>query len=527
MADTRITHERDLAVPLPGGAVGRADRWGPARDRPGPVVLVRSPYGRRGPWGLLYGRWLARGGWSVVVASCRGTERRGDRLEHPMVHEAADGAATVAWLRTQPWWDGRLATIGLSYMGFAQWALATDPPDELRAVVVQVGPHTMGPTVWPGGALSLADTLGWAQQVTGSGRQLEARAALGEGRRRAALARAARPGDRPLREADVAATGAPVPWWRAWVEHPWPAPWWDPYDAGAALARLDVPVLLQGGWHDLFRRQTLEQHVALAARGVPVATTVGPWTHTGLVRAWPRLMAEARGWLAAAFEGRTPPGAGHVRSRAASSGGRQPWRTWPSWPPPGATAVRWAAEGATRLRRGDPAPGAGGVPLARIRWDPRHPTPSLGGAVLGPGAGAVDNRDLLARPDVAAWTSEPLPAGLEVAGPVRAEVEVTSSGPHDLFARLLAIRADGTAVNLCDGIATRPASGPGRTSIDLGPVAASVRPGERLGLLLAGGAHPRYAAHPGRHGPLATTTAGPPVDLEVVAATVELLVIGP
>ena len=58
-----------------------------------------------------------------------------------MRHEAADGQDTVAWLRRQHWFDGRLATYGASYLGFVQWALATDPPPELRAAVVLAGPH--------------------------------------------------------------------------------------------------------------------------------------------------------------------------------------------------------------------------------------------------------------------------------------------------------------------------------------------------------------------------------------------------
>ena len=45
----------------------------------------------------------------------------------------------MAWLREQDWFTGALATIGPSYLGSVQWALATDPPPELRAMVTQNG----------------------------------------------------------------------------------------------------------------------------------------------------------------------------------------------------------------------------------------------------------------------------------------------------------------------------------------------------------------------------------------------------
>jgi hypothetical protein len=51
----------------------------------------------------------------------------------PMAHEVDDGADTVAWLREQPWFDGRFATVGGSYPGFTQWALLLGRPGRVRA----------------------------------------------------------------------------------------------------------------------------------------------------------------------------------------------------------------------------------------------------------------------------------------------------------------------------------------------------------------------------------------------------------
>ena len=85
-------------------------------------MLVRGPYGRGFPFGLMFARLYADRGYHVVVQSVRGTFGSTGDFE-PMVHEAADGADTAAWLRQQSWFTGRFATIGVSYLGYTQWAL--------------------------------------------------------------------------------------------------------------------------------------------------------------------------------------------------------------------------------------------------------------------------------------------------------------------------------------------------------------------------------------------------------------------
>ena len=59
------------------------------------------------------------------------------------MNEEHDGQDTVVWLRGQEWFDGRLATLGPSYLAYAQWALALDPPPELKALMLHIGPHDL------------------------------------------------------------------------------------------------------------------------------------------------------------------------------------------------------------------------------------------------------------------------------------------------------------------------------------------------------------------------------------------------
>ena len=65
--------ERDLRVPMRDGVELLADLYSPWGAGPMPTVLVRTPYGRRGAYGLLYGLVYAQRGLQVLVQSVRGT----------------------------------------------------------------------------------------------------------------------------------------------------------------------------------------------------------------------------------------------------------------------------------------------------------------------------------------------------------------------------------------------------------------------------------------------------------------------
>jgi uncharacterized protein len=89
-------------------------------------------------------------------------------------------------------------------------------------------------------------------------------------------------------------------------------------------------------------------------------------------------------------------------------------------------------------------------------YDPSDPTPTIGGqTVMSPAfpAGPFDQRPIEVRDDVRVFTSDPLPADLEVTGRVRAVLHAESSAPStDWVARLCDVNPDGRSFNLCDGI---------------------------------------------------------------------------
>ncbi|MEV6644139.1 CocE/NonD family hydrolase [Amycolatopsis sp. NPDC051371] len=204
-ARNRYTVERGLEVPTRDGALLVTDHYAPVTAGHG-TVLVRSPYGRGVPESLFHGRMLAARGYHVLVQSVRGTGGSTGEFR-PIVQEAQDAQDTVAWLRNRPWFDGRLATLGGSYLGWTQWALLQDPPPELRASVVIVAPHDFGRGIRGTGALALADFLGWSATVESQGSAgLKGIRALVAARRRTAAA-LKKPG--PIADAVATAPGRP------------------------------------------------------------------------------------------------------------------------------------------------------------------------------------------------------------------------------------------------------------------------------------------------------------------------------
>ena len=160
---TDYTVTRDLRIPTRDGVELLADMYTPTVP-PSGTLLVRSPYGFPAVMVAVTGTVFASRGYRVLLARCRGTFGSGGTFE-PMMHEVDDAADTVAWMREQPWFDGRFGTWGGSYLGFTQWALLVDPPPELVTAVISIGPHDFRAAAYQGGAFNLSDFLGWANQV--------------------------------------------------------------------------------------------------------------------------------------------------------------------------------------------------------------------------------------------------------------------------------------------------------------------------------------------------------------------------
>jgi uncharacterized protein len=512
-ATHRVDRVRDLRVPMADGTVLLADRWVPRGAAAPPTLLVRCPYGRRLFFGFFYGRLFAERGFSVVVQSCRGTFGSGGDFV-PNFRERADGAATIAWLREQPWFSGKFGMVGASYLGFVQWAIARDAPPELGALVVQIAPHEFRSVTYPGGGFALDTTLGWSELVTHQERPLRMLMRMRTADRRMAAAA----GALPLLASYRGVTGARVAFFEDWLARTEldDAKWWEPIDHSGALAEIRVPVHLTGGWYDLFLPHTVAQYRALRDAGRAPRLIIGPWTHGEVGRRYGAFFGPALRFLRATLTGEGALTEPPVRIFVT---GAQEWREYDDYPPPGAREERWHLHADGALARHAPAAGA----PDRYRYDPADPTPSVGGTTLGSAAGRKEQSALEARSDVLVYTSAPLDRELEAIGPVRAELFVRSSCAHtDFFARLCDVDPAGRSHNVCDGILRltpgAPASdaeGVRRVEIALWPAGHRFRRGHCVRVQVSSGAHPRFARNPGSGEPLATATTLVAADQEI------------
>ncbi|MBJ7416300.1 MAG: CocE/NonD family hydrolase, partial [Niveispirillum sp.] len=141
---------RDVMVAMRDGIRLATDIYLPG---PGawPVILERTPYNKRGTNHA--DRSLAEpvprskpdiaanfaaAGYAYVLQDCRGRfASEGEFTKY--VNEAEDGIDMLDWLRLQPWCDGRIGTLGLSYSAHTQAAMASLGAPGVGAMIMDSG----------------------------------------------------------------------------------------------------------------------------------------------------------------------------------------------------------------------------------------------------------------------------------------------------------------------------------------------------------------------------------------------------
>jgi putative CocE/NonD family hydrolase len=424
--------------------------------------------------------------------------------------ERADGTATVAWLRDQRWCDGQVSMTGGSYLGHTQWAVApyVDPP--LRSVSLNITAAKMTSAFYDHGAPGIQNALNWTGLI-GTQEKGGLPGVLPNPRQMARTKRALR--KVPLQAADIDVAGAPVAFWRDFVEHAAAADefWANADHDGSDLTRFP-PVAMVTGWWDLFLPGQLRDYAALRAAGVTARITVGPWLH-GDPGELKMIAQQDIAWLDHHLRGGPAPPGAPVRVFLQQAG---TWLGFDEWPPPAVvgTAYYLRAAGGLSLdaEPGDAAP-------ATFVYDPADPTPSAGGPLLQPPGKQVDNGAIEARPDVLIYTTEPFASDHDLVGPVSARVYVRTGRQHaDLFVRVCDVDATGVSRNIVDGIRRlSPQTVPApdvrvgddkvlAVDVELYPTAYRVQAGHRIRLQISGGAFPRFARNFGTSEPFGAAT---------------------
>lgn len=115
------------------------DTWvaRPKVEGPVPLVLEVTPYyGGGAPQGLgRVGTELIARGYAVGVSSVRGTGQSGGCFTQGGPGEAKDTAAVIEHLAGQPWSNGNVGVMGVSYPGTTPQDVWVEAPPSLKAIV--------------------------------------------------------------------------------------------------------------------------------------------------------------------------------------------------------------------------------------------------------------------------------------------------------------------------------------------------------------------------------------------------------
>ena len=546
----------DLYFPARGGSLAEGQF---------PVILERTPYNKAATRQVAKGKYFARRGYVCAIQDVRGRLRsEGDW--HPFAEEAPDGYDTVEWLGTQPWSTGKVGTMGDSYAGSNQSALATLDPPHLSTMIVGVGASSYyRSSMRQNGALEQRFLI-YAFRMALDSKEADRDPAL-----KAALKRVF-PGSIaevvnlfPLKEGSTILRRLPS--YERWAIDLQTHGDYDDYwrQRGYAISEYykehsDVPTLYLGGWYDSYARNTCESFAALSKlKRSPQRLMMGPWTHAAyeatfagdidfgteahidyndLKLAWfdqylKSMDTGVADWQPVRiFTMGTEDGRPNYDGRV-SHGGY--WRNESDWPLPGTSFTPYYLRGDGSLSPDRPRDGE--FPPSAFTFDPGDPVPTIGGGIsaadpiMVPGAfdqrgrpdfiGCRDTQPLNSRRDVLTFQTSPLTQEAEVTGPIEMHLWASSSAVDtDFTAKLIDVYPpsadypEGLAMNITDSIIrARYRNGgekaefmtPGQPYefvFQLYPTSNVFKPGHRIRLDVSSSNWPRFDVNPNTGGPL-------------------------
>jgi putative CocE/NonD family hydrolase len=520
-----VIREADIMVTARDGVELATDIYRPARagkpvEGTFPVILERTPYGKhlasrseldageQKPRSRLeIASYFVEQGYIVVYQDCRGRYGSQGRFIK-YLSDGEDGFDSIDWIARQPWCDGRVATMGLSYAAHTQMAAGCLAPKALAAMVLDCGgfSNAYRVAIRNGGAFEMKQAT-WAFNQACESPQAKAdpvvRAALAkEDLRDWFKALPWRPGHSPVRH---------VPEYEDYLFEQWYAgefgDYWKQlgiYAEGWYDRFADVPQTHMSGWYDPYVPTALGNFRAMKAlKRSTMRLIMGPWMHGDRCRSYSGdvdfgAAATLDGnvaehwrayrlrwfdhWLKGVDNGvdREPAvrvflmGGGSERRNAdgrMDHGGC--WIAGDDWPLPQTRFVPYYLHGDGCLST-EPPP-ANASPLS-YDYDPDDPVPTIGGALTSGrpvfDGGAFDQREderfygckrpglpLAARRDVLVFETPPLTEDVAVVGPITIMLHVSSNCiDTDFTAKLIDVHPgnpdypQGYAMNLSDGI---------------------------------------------------------------------------
>jgi uncharacterized protein len=238
--------------------------------------------------------------------------------------ERADGEQVIAWLTRQPWSNGKVGMLGISWGGFNSIQMAMRNPPALKAILAVAATEKL-----------FKEDVHYIDGILHID-EFELTMDLGQGRSGAP--------DYSLAPDVIGPRMNSQPWSLTYLEHQRDGAFWRSPER--PLASIRVPCFLIGGLHDGYRDSIPRMLTRISA---PVKAWIGPWNH-----AWPSdsdygplygWREQAVRWFDYWLKGRNtgvladpklmiylqhayPPGPQDQSLPGA-------WRAYDAWPPPG------------------------------------------------------------------------------------------------------------------------------------------------------------------------------------------------
>ena len=232
--------------------------------------------------------------------------------------------------------------------------------------------------------------------------------------------------------------------WNDFMEHGTYDEYWQQQNALLHLDGIDHAVLNVAGWfdtEDFYGPMSIYRTVEEMSPASQNTLVVGPWLHGG----WRRMEGDFLGRVefgtptSLDFQNRAqaPFFRRHLKGEGDWSApeavvfetGTNEWRTYDRWPPPGVSATNlYLREDGTLSF--DEATETGADASDSYVSDPNHPVPFSAEirTTLGHLWKVEDQRFASTRPDVLTYVSEPLTEDLTIAGPILADIYVSTTG---------------------------------------------------------------------------------------------------
>ena len=331
---------KNVQVPMRDGVHLGADLYVPDREdsEPLPVVMEYIPYRKDevAPGDRFYSYFPAHG-YIVARVDIRGTGASGGVATDEYVpQEQQDGYDTIEWLAGQPFCDGHVNMMGISYGGFTSLQVATVQPPHLSSII----PMYFTDDRYTDDCHYRGGLLRHYYDVAHYGNFMIAYNALPP---------------YPEWSEDWAAVWEEhlehnEPYLLKWLRHQTDGPYWRHGSVRDIADRITCPVFMIGGWADGYPNPPLRLYEALR---VPRKVLIGPWNHAvpDVAVPGPRIdhLHEAVRWLDHWCKGRDtgimdePPVVVYMQDyerpdadRLESAGA---WRAEQDWPAPGSSEL--------------------------------------------------------------------------------------------------------------------------------------------------------------------------------------------